>query len=287
MGLTFITGVKFYKDILEQLNHITYIYDPNWSADNFAYPTFPVCFFHVKSMHEVMTSEVSHKQMLFYNSKGGDIDNSTSRAGTDAGILNVVADNIVIKPKSYKLDVIIPYQDLSLLNQSFIFNSETMAYITSKFARYKGDTRTATAISSMSTLCAPVLKFCRDLIRSLLTANFGTDDSVDGFVTSVMASPDYNKNSLEAMWRLRRILKMKVWNSWTYKYVAITDIDITKEGTENGVYEATITVQEVPIATLKDKKDSGTQFKYNNPLLKFQSETAIKLLDNAGTLLGE
>lgn len=277
MSLTFITGVKFYKSILEQLNRVTYIFDPKWNPSNFTKATFPVCFFHVKSMHEVMNAEVSQKPMLFYNSNSED-NNSTS----DTGLLNVVADNIVIKPKTYKLDVIIPYQDLSLLNQSFIFNTETMQAITSAFLQTKGK---MSAVSSWNTLSQPIIKFYRDLLKTLLTQNEAS--ASDEFINNVMNQPDYNKNSLECMWQLRRILKLKLWNSWEYKYVSITDIDITKEGTEDGVYEATMTVQEMPIIYALSKAPSGKKFVYTNKALQLQGDKAIELLNKAEVVMGK
>lgn len=277
MSLTFITGVKFYKGILEQLNHVTYIYDPNWSPDNSTKATFPVCFFHVKSMHEVMTAEVSQKPMLFYNN-----DSNQSNSASDTGLLNVVVDNIVIKPKSYKLDLIIPYQDLSLLNQSFMFNTETMQAITSAFLKTSGKT---SEISSWSTLSQPMIKFYRDLLKTLLTQNMAS--SADEFINNVMNQPDYNKNSLECMWQLRRVLKMKVWNSWEYKYVVITDLDITKEGTEDGVYEATLTVQEIPVIYALSKAPSANKFEYKNKALRTQGDKAIQLLNKAEVVMGK
>lgn len=276
MSLTFITGIKFYKGILEQLNHVTYIYDPNWSPDNSTKATFPVCFFHVKSMHEVMTAEVSQKQMLFYNSQ---TEMSKTDPVADSGLLNVVSDNIVIKPAQYKLDVIIPYQDLSILNQSFIYNTETMNAITSALLKTSGTTRTT--IASWNTLSQPIIKFYRDLLKTLLVQN--TTSTGENFINNVMNQPDYNKNSLETMFKLRRILKMKVWSNWEYKYVVITDYDITKEGTEDGVYEATLTVQEIPIVTMRNKDAlTGTKFTFKNKALQLQGEKAIKLLDLAG-----
>lgn len=270
MSLTFITGVKFYKGILEQLNHVTYIYDPEWNPNNSTKATFPVCFFHVKNMHEVMTAEVSQKTMLFYNS-----NSSPSNATSDVGILNVVADNVVTKPKSYKLDIVVPYQDLSLLNQSFIYNTQTMQAITTALLKTSGKT---SAVASWSTLSQPMVKFYKDFLKTLLTQR--KDGSADDFINNVMNQPDYNKNSLECMWQLRRVLKMKVWNSWEYKYVTITDLDITKEGTEDGVYEATLTVQEMPVIYALRKKDiSG--FKYKNNALYAKGKAEIALLDSA------
>lgn len=271
MSLTFITGVKFYKNVIDMINHVTFIYDVNWSPDNSVKATFPVCFFHVKNMHEVSTAEVSQKPMLFYNSNSG-ADESTVKL--DSGLLNVVADNIVIKPKTYKLDVIIPYQDLSLLNQSFIFNTETMQAITETLLKTGGK---LSNLSSWSTLSQPVVAFFKDLLKTLLLRNMGS--STSAFIDSVMNQPDYNKNSLDVMFQLRRILKMKMWNSWEYKYVAITDLDITKEGTEDGVYEATMTVQEMPIVTIRDRSFISSKFEYKNKMIQAQGDKTIELLN--------
>ena len=96
------------------------------------------------------------------------------------------------------------------------------------------------------------------------------------------------------MWKLRHIVKMKMWNSWEYKYVAIMDMDITKEGTEDGVYEATLTVQEMPIVTMYSKSSDRLQkvkFNRKNPILEKNGKIAIELLDavggegNVGTVL--
>ena len=81
-----------------------------------------------------------------------------------------------------------------------------------------------------------------------------------------------------------------MWNSWDYKYVSIIDIDITKEGTEDGVYEATMTLQEMPIVTMYPQGTiAGKAFTRKNPLLEVNGKLAIKALDFAGgegTLLG-
>lgn len=270
VNVSFISGIRFSKNILEYINGMTYIYDPEWNPDNFTMPTLPVCFFHVKSMHEIMTSEVSQKQMLFYSS------NSTpDKTTANAGVLNVVADNIVIKPKTYKLDVVVPYDDLSLLNQTFVFNTQTLQAVISNLNNLNGKAGGFASYSTQSTLG---IHFLRDITKSLITHNY-SNNSVEDYINNVTRQPEYNKNSLEAMWQMRRIVKMKVWNSWSYKYVAITDIDITKEGTEDGVYEASITVQEVPIATIKSVDASGSSFSYSNKILRKQGDLAIKLLD--------
>lgn len=283
-SLRFITGIRYHKDMLERLNNITYIYDNNWRADNSTKATFPVCFFHVKSCHEAMTSEVSTKQMLFYNSaleaKPSDTTASYDPA-KNSGLLNIVADNIVIKPKVYKLDVIIPYHNLTLLDQSFVFNTHTNSAVVEALLNAKTN-KEGSMLGAWSTLSAPYISFIKTLLRTLITGNYGTT-SVQDWVTNTVQQPDYNKQSLETMWRLRHIVKMKMWNSWEYKYVAIVDMDITKEGTEDGVYEATLTLQEMPIVTMYSSKEAkGTKFVRRNPILEVNGNLAIRTLDFAG-----
>ena len=305
LSTRFITGIRWHKGTLEMLNNMTFIYDPNWKINNSVKPTFPVCFFHVKNQHEALTSEVSQKQMLFYNS---DVEASSSDPlaskdpAQDSGLLNVVADNIVIKPKVYKLDVIIPYHNLTLLDQSFVYNTFTAQAITSILMTKKPkisswdktigshSTRVDKAIGSFATIAQPYFKLIKTLITTLLSGNYASGKGfIDEWIGNTVQQPDFNKESLETMWRMRHILKMKVWNSWQYKYVAIVDCDITKEGTEDGVYEATLTVQEMPIVTMYARQNRNSNlpvFERKNELLQKRGDVAIEVLDKASGYLG-
>lgn len=281
-GLRFITGVRYYKGMLEKLNNMTYIFDPNWNINNSNKASFPVAFFHVKSYHEAMSSEVSQKQMLFYNS---DEASNNADPSVDSGLLNVVADNIVIKPKVYKLDVVVPFRNLSLLNQSFVFNVHTASVINSIMIG-KESKAGDVMLQAYAGLSQPYVSLLRDLLKSTVgrtyTINIGQENLSD-WIKDTVQQPDFNKQSLELMWKLRHIVKMKMWNSWEYKYVAIVDMDISKEGTEDGVYEATLTVQEMPIVTMYNQAStSGNKFVYKNPLLEKNGEIVKGLLNKAG-----
>ena len=276
-SLRFITGIRYHKDMLERLNNMTYLFDPNWNINNSNKASFPVAFFHVKSYHEAMSSEVSQKQMLFYNS---DEASNNADPSVDSGLLNVVADNIVIKPKVYKLDVIIPYHNLSLLDQSFVFNIHTASAINAIMIG-KEPKAGERMLQTYGTLLSPYTNFIKTLLRQMVHINFHA--SFEDWVRDTVQQPDFNKQSLELMWKLRHIVKMKMWNSWEYKYVAIVDIDISKEGTEDGVYEATLTVQEMPIVTMFNQASTrGNKFVYKNPFLEENGEKVKALLEKAG-----
>ena len=280
-SLRFITGIKYHKGMLEQLNNMTFIYDSNWNPNNSNKATFPVAFFHVKSCHEAMTSEVSQKQMLFYNSS---LPATEADPTANSGLLNIVADNIVIKPKVYKLDVIIPYRNLTLLEDSFVYNRYTSQAINETLIR--GDSFGVTrAINTFATLNSPYVSFLKGILKTLALGNYTSDFNVQEWVTNTVQQPDFNKQSLELMWKMRRIVKMKMWNSWEYKYVSLIDMDVSKEGTEDGVYEATLTLQEMPIVSMYNAdvtRAQRTKFIRRNPLLSWSGETVIKALDYAG-----
>jgi hypothetical protein len=136
-------------------------------------------------------------------------------------------------------------------------------------------------LQTYGTLLSPYTNFIKTLLRQMVHINFHA--SFEDWVRDTVQQPDFNKQSLELMWKLRHIVKMKMWNSWEYKYVALVDIDISKEGTEDGVYEATLTVQEMPIVTMFNQASTrGNKFVYKNPFLKKNGEKVIALLNKAG-----
>lgn len=286
IDMRFLTGIRCARNEFESLNNMTFIYDVNWNPNNSKKATLPVCFFHVKSQHEVLSSEISQKQMLFFNSALGSVN---SDPALDSGLLNVVADNIVIKPKVYKLDVIIPYNKLTLLNQSFNHNTFTQQALTSyllnkNFSFAPGADK---AIASWMTTSEPYLKLIKSLLSTLEYKNY-SGMSWESWVSNAMQSPDYNKESLEVMWRMRHIIKMKAWQDWRYKYLSIVDVDITKEGTEDGVYEATLTLQEMPIISMYSQTLRKPKvFERKNVLLEARGLTAIEILNDAGGLFGK
>ena len=128
---------------------------------------------------------------------------------------NVVADNIVIKPKVYKLDVIIPYSDLTLLTSSYVFQPEQLSGVVSLL---KNGEEKKNNVAPYLTMATPYVEIIKTLLRQLMVADYS---SISNFMSSVISRPDYNKNSLEAMWKNRSILKLKLWNGWKYKYVSI------------------------------------------------------------------
>lgn len=248
-ALNVITAVKYEADLINTINRMTFLFDPNWQAIG---NTLPICFFYVEDFKEVMESEISQKPLLFYNSQNG--ANKDAVAG---GLLGMVADNIINKPKKYQMTVLVPRTVDVYLRQN-IFNRKV------SFADlYQTDNNAFNVtMQSIDIISRATVDILAGLLKVMgLPSNYLWDlDVLDlkSFINKALSASidDSNKQSLEAMWENRTILKMKYWNGWRFKYVAIESYIPSKKGTEDDFYEATLNVTEVPIMTVN--KERGT-----------------------------
>ena len=244
--LSFITGLKYNANMVKVFNNLTFLYDPNWEYAE-GYPTYPIAFFHVKKVTELMNTEISQKPMLFYNAKASSDDT------VKAGLLQIVADNIVIKPKEYRLDVLVPMNMDTFFNNS-LYSLNNLG-VTSFFMA--GDTDTSRAFIEPFALLSS--GGAVGILETLLTTLYGTEMSASSLLTLLCEQRTYNKDSIESMWRNRRIIKLKKWNSWEFHYLAIQNVELSKEGNLDGYYEGSISCVEVPILTLRDNAESSAE----------------------------
>lgn len=269
--LTFITGLKYDTNVVKALNNLTFLYDPNWEYES-QNPTYPIAFFYVKKQTEDMASETSQKPMLFYNTEGDDTD------GVKAGLMNIVADNIIIKPKVYKLDVLVPMNMDTFFGGGY-FNINNVVN-TNAFMFSSGANQGNKQLPSVMNIASKTM----GILRTLFTALYGTEISASSIFTMLCQQQDYNKNSIEYMWRNRRILKLKMWTGWQFKYLVIQNFEVTKDGENGSFFEGTLTCQEMPIITLKNKSSVATTFmsKISSVLgkgIKIATETFVKAME--------
>lgn len=272
--ITVITGIKYNANLVRTFNNITFIYDPNWEYEA-GNPTYPIAFFYVKSMTEGMTSDISSKPMLFYNSESGAAD------GTQAGLLNIISDNLVIKPKVYKLEVLIPANSSTFKNSAL--NVADVANVWNFLSSH--DSETSKTLSQVT----QVVNVSFGIIESLLKGLYGTAVSVSSICNMLLQQQDYNKASIEYMWRNRRILKLKMWNGWKFKYLVIQDFECNKTGEDGDFYVGTITCQEVPILTFRKQTQTvlGVLSKISSALGKKQKVVADAFIKAMTTSIGE
>lgn len=268
--ITVITGLKYNTSLVKVFNNLTFLYDPNWEYQQ-GEPTYPIAFFYVKSMTEQMSSDVSQRPMLFYNAASGSNDT------TAGGIMNIVADNVVVKPKTYKLDIIVPANGSTLKNSSFSFDSITNV---NGFLFSNGEFKGSTGLD----IASRIVNVSLGVLETLFKGLYGTSVSASSICNMLLQQQDYNKASIEYMWSNRRILKLKLWNGWKFKYLIIKDFDVTKIGENGDFYEGTLTCQEVPILTFRSQAESASLTalsKLSKALGKFQktaTDTFIKAM---------
>ena len=274
--ITVITGLRYNTSVVKIFNNLTFLYDPNWEYQQ-GEPTYPIAFFYVKSMTEQMSSDVSQKPMLFYNTAGDSNDS------TKGGLMNIVADNIVLKPKVYKLDIIIPANGSTLKNSSFSFDAITNV---NGFLFSNGEFMGGTGLN----LASRIVNISLGVLETLFKGLYGTSVSASSICNMLLQQQDYNKASIEYMWSNRRILKLKLWNGWKFKYLIIKDFDVTKTGEDGDFYEGTLTCQEVPILTFRSQAKSASLTalsKLSKALGKFQKTATDIFIKTMTATYGE
>ena len=275
---TFVTSIKYSSAVSKMLNNITFLYNPNWRFDDYDTNTLPIGFFFVKSCNEQSESEISQKEMLFYNSQ-----NEKNPSATAGGLLDVVSDNIVIKPKKYRLDVLVPFQPDAISHQ-FHIDYDTITNVTafevvSIFDDKVSEKEMRKTLGTINQWVASSISLLRMLMKAL---SGSTTMTASGILNLLHSQADINKVSLDAMWQSRGILKMKMWNGWRFKYVAISSIDLNKTGENEEWYEGSIVVQEMPVVTLSQQntaKSLGLLGKAQRGVTNFMSATLKKSLD--------
>ena len=274
--ITVVTGLRYNTSLVKIFNNLTFLYDPNWEYQQ-GEPTYPIAFFYVKSMTEQMSSDVSQKPMLFYNTAGDSNDS------TKGGLMNIVADNVVLKPKVYKLDIIIPANGSTLKNSSFSFDAITNVNgLLFSNGEFMG--------SSGLDLASRIVNISLGVLETLFKGLYGTSVSASTICNMLLQQQDYNKASIEYMWSNRRILKLKLWNGWKFKYLIIKDFDVTKTGENGDFYEGSLTCQEVPILTFRRQEESASLTalsKLSKALGKFQKTATDIFIKTMTATYGE
>ena len=274
--ITVVTGLRYNTSLVKIFNNLTFLYDPNWEYQQ-GEPTYPIAFFYVKSMTEQMSSNVSQKPMLFYNTAGDSNDS------TKGGLMNIVADNIVLQPKVYKLDIIVPANGSTLKNSSFSFDAITSV---NGFLFSNGEFKGSTGLD----ISSRIVNISLGILETLFKGLYGTSVSASSICNMLLQQQDYNKASIEHMWSNRRILKLKLWNGWKFKYLIIKDFDVTKTGENGDFYEGTLTCQEVPILTFRKQSESASLTalsKLSGALGKFQKTATDTFIEKMTATYGE
>jgi len=241
------TVLRVGKEELDYWTNMTCFYDKQWEF-NPRLSTVPICFFHITSVAEVTVAQGAEKRVIVYEAPP-----SSSAQGFDPRIhahpayknnLEVIMDNVVVQPKQYQMEIIIPdsligpYQQQGLSRLTALLDYVNMSY--------GGGTDFLNSISSGIRTAQTFLETVQtatDLMDTLLGATLGS---------SQMAT--INKNSLDSMVSSGHVVLFKRWTGYDYSYGLLTKVDVSKKPTENGVFRGSITFQEAPILNISQKE---------------------------------
>jgi hypothetical protein len=223
---------------------MTCLYDRYWSAEESSSVTLPICMFHVKKITSSYSNEVSKKRVILYEPQGDSrISSKEMSDGMRSGVMQTVVDNVVKNPKTYSMEIIVPFQPIGRYVSEGIKTVSDMIVGLSDLLG-GGDTPGGFT-DEWETIFSPVFTL-------LKTANTAAEFA--GKLPGSDGVSFINMNSLEAMADSCRTLCMKMWTGYDYKYVTIVSMTYDKDPKEDNVYRATLTLQEMPVLAIAKPK---------------------------------
>jgi hypothetical protein len=251
------TVLRVTTEEIEYWSNMTCLYDKFWEFDpNIS--TLPISFFYITSLREVIKAQGAEKRVIVYESPTTD----QSSYGFNPKIafhpsyknnLEVIMDNVVVQPKQYQMEIIIPDSLIGPYHRQGLQRLQALVYYIDKVVMGH-DTKLGDAVHATLGVSQTVF----DVVET--TSNLA--DIILGIMGSSAQFSTINKNSIEAMASKGHVLVFKKWTGYNYSYGIITDIEISKKPAEQGIHRGVITFQETPILNITNKKFQTTLSKF-------------------------
>jgi hypothetical protein len=195
--------------------------------------------FHVKKITPTFSNEVSKKRVILY--EPAEDSRTTAEKMADplrAGVMQTVVDNAVKNPRTYNMEIIVPFQPIGRYISEGV---KTVSDMVTAFSDLLGGSTPGGFTDWWEGIFSSVFA----LLKTASTAAefAGKLPGMDG-VSYI------NMNSLEAMADSCRTLCMKMWTGYDYKFVMITNMTYDKDPKEDDVFRATLTLQEMPVLAI-------------------------------------
>jgi hypothetical protein len=237
-GIIVPTMLQMAADVLNYWTSMTCLYDRYWSAEDDRI-TLPVCMFHVKKITSAFSNEVSKKRVILYEPvEDGRTDAEKMSDPLRAGVMQTVVDNVVKNPRTYNMEVIVPFQPIGRYISEGV---KTVSDMVVAFSDLLGGSTPGGFTDWRGGIFSSVFSV-------LKTAN--TASEIAGKLPGMDGVSYINMNSLEAMADSCRTLCMKMWTGYDYKFVMITNLTYDKDPKEDNIFRATLTLQEMPVLTV-------------------------------------
>jgi hypothetical protein len=239
LGIIVPTVMRIATDALNYWTSLTCLYDRYWSADPDVV-TLPICMFHVKKITPTFSNEVSKKRVILYE-PAEDRRTPVEKAADPlrAGVMQTVVDNIVKNPRTYSMEIIVPFQPIGRYVGEGV---KTISDMIVAFSDLFGGNEAPGGVSDW-------LGGIFSTVFSMLGAA-NTMAEFAGKLPGMDGVSYINMNSLEAMADSCRTLCMKMWTGYDYKFVTITNMTYDKDPKEDDVFRATLTLQEMPVLSI-------------------------------------
>jgi hypothetical protein len=265
-GLFIGTMLRTTSKALDLFEHMSFLYDPDWVITQ-KMSTIPLCFFYEQEESETHSADVASKKIVTYSS-----DTGLSAAGVQRAQLSAVADNIVGKPKTYRISCLVPAASLT---NFFSPLTRTVEATVEAFAEQTGTAGTLS--DTLQNIGIQSAKQVSSLVNTVLEllATLNASSSAKQITSSVLSTAlksvgisgnffnaltiEYNKNSLAYMKERNHILSYKHWTDWAYKKVVITGLNLVKKGENSDFYEGTIDLTELPVTVISPSKNITTK----------------------------
>lgn len=244
------TIIRIGGDELDYWTSMTCFYDKNWNFDP-SFSTVPLAFMHVTSCVESITASCPEKRVILYEapeqsatSKG--FNPVVTQDGSYRNNIEVIMDNVVVQPKQFQLEVIIPDSLIGPYHKQGLARLDALA----QYLR-----RTTSDDNSLAKKVSTGIQVAQVFLETVETA-FNAFSSILGLASGVGSSQiaTMNKNSLEVMAAKGRVVLFKKWAGYNFSYGVITKVDFSKKPSEEGVFRGSITFQEVPILNISYQK---------------------------------
>jgi hypothetical protein len=237
-GIIVPTMLQMAADALNYWTSMTCLYDRYWSAEQDKV-TLPVCMFHVKKITPTFSNDVAKKRVILY--EPAEDGRTTAEQMADplrAGVIQTVVDNAVKNPRTYNMEIIVPFQPIGRYIGEGV---KTVSDLVVAFSDLLGGNGPGGFTDWWEGIFSSVFSL-------LKTANTAAEFA--GKLPGMDSVSYINMNSLEAMADSCRTLCMKMWTGYDYKFVTITNMTYDKDPKEDDVFRAALTLQEMPVLAI-------------------------------------
>jgi hypothetical protein len=220
---------------------MTALYDPYWSETEQI--TLPICLFQTTNFSETWSNEISRKRVILYEEPQTMVQKGEAMR---RGVMESAVDNIVKNPKTYNVEAIVPFLPVGRYVSSGVRGiTDTITTVAELMSNGDGGARDGIVETTEAIM---------GLAGGILKAGTEVAALIDQF-SGTGSAATLNKNSLEAMADSGRVLCMKTWGGYSYKYVVITGLTIQKKPLEDDVFRASMQLQELLVISITEPTD--------------------------------